>query len=96
MQPLGNLTLTNYNQELSNRPFAEKRVAFADSHVGLNAYFRELDNWNEGEITRRGEALAELALGVWPYFGPTRVEPTTRVPRAPTQGDSVTTRCRCR
>jgi hypothetical protein len=90
LHTLGNLTLTNYNSELSNRPFADKRAAFLDSHVGLNAYFRDLDHWNEGEITRRGEALAELALGVWPYFGPIRVEPAVRVPRERVQGDDVT------
>lgn len=90
LHTLGNLTLTNYNQELSNRSFTEKRAAFVDSHVGLNAYFRDLDHWNEGEITRRGESLADLALGVWPYFGPIRVEPTVRAPRDRVEGDDVT------
>lgn len=90
LHTLGNLTLTNYNQELSNKPYADKRKAFTDSHVSLNAYFREVTRWNEDEIGRRGDALAELALTVWPYFGPERVAPIEAAPRTRAAGDDVT------
>ncbi len=77
LHTLGNLTLTSYNSELSNRPYPDKRATFASSHVELNRYFAEVEHWNEGEIQRRADALTDLALTVWPYFGPARVEPVS-------------------
>jgi hypothetical protein len=70
LHTLGNLTLTNYNPELSNRTFPEKRALLGQSHVELNRYFDGVERWNEGEIQRRADALTDLALTVWPYFGP--------------------------
>jgi uncharacterized protein DUF1524 len=64
LHTLGNLTLTNYNPELSNRSFPEKRSLFAKSHVELNRYFGDMQHWNQGEIERRADALADLALTV--------------------------------
>ena len=80
LHTLGNLTLTNYNPELSNRPYPEKRALLADSHVALNAYFGDVTNWNEGEIQRRADALADLALTVWPYFGTPRLTSAASTP----------------
>lgn len=74
LHTLGNLTLTSYNPELSNRSYPEKRELLANSHVELNRYFTDVEHWNEGEIQRRADALADLALTVWPYFGPVRTE----------------------
>jgi hypothetical protein len=74
LHTLGNLTLTSYNSELSNRSFPEKRTFLAQSHVELNRYFDGVEHWNEGEIQRRADALTDLALTVWPYFGPARPE----------------------
>jgi hypothetical protein len=70
LHTLGNLTLTNYNAELSNAPFGEKKKLFATSHVELNRYFNSIAVWTSGEIDRRSEVLTELALSIWPYFGP--------------------------
>lgn len=69
LHTLGNLTLTGYNPELSDRPFAEKRDmpgGFADSPLRLNAGLRSLEQWNEEEITKRANSLATIALQVWP------------------------------
>jgi uncharacterized protein with ParB-like and HNH nuclease domain len=74
LHTLGNLTLTSYNPELSNKAFPEKRSILAKSHVELNRYFDDVEHWNEGEIQRRADALADVALTVWPYFGPDREE----------------------
>ena len=65
---LGNLTLTGYNPELSNKTFAEKLSRLKDSNVTLNHYFRkvELDVWSEEEIKSRAEYLADIAIKVWP------------------------------
>jgi len=66
----GNLTLTRYNSLLGTHPFQEKRDAiggFRDSHLRLNNYLATLDHWNEMEIQKRAQELADLAVKVWPY-----------------------------
>ena len=69
LHTIGNLTLTGYNPELSDKPFAEKltmKGGFRDSHLRLNQYLSELSHWDEEEIQKRGELLADLALEIWP------------------------------
>ncbi|MCE9575495.1 MAG: HNH endonuclease family protein [Deltaproteobacteria bacterium] len=90
LHTLGNLTLTKYNSELSNRPYPEKRAMLASSHFELNRYFAEVEHWNEGEIQRRADALTDLALTVWPYFGPARVEPVSEAGAPRGASDDVT------
>lgn len=66
---LGNLTLTGYNSEYSDRPFIEKRDmegGFAMSPLRLNKGLGSISKWDEAEILARGERLAENALIVWP------------------------------
>jgi predicted transport protein len=66
---IGNLTLTGYNSELSDRPFREKlsiKGGFRESPLHLNAYLAKLDTWNEQQIIARAQHLADLALQVWP------------------------------
>lgn len=70
LHTVGNLTLTGYNPELSNADFSRKRQIFKDSHLDLNNYFVAHEEWNEEAIKDRAEALAERALSVWSYFGP--------------------------
>lgn len=70
LHTLGNLTLTNYNAELSNSSFDEKKKKLVGSHVELNRYFTDRDRWTAKEIEDRAEALADSALAIWPYFGP--------------------------
>ena len=68
LHTIGNLTLTGYNSELSDRPFAEKRDmegGFADSPIRLNRSLATLDTWGEQEINNRTEQIAELALQIW-------------------------------
>ena len=70
LHTLGNLTLTGYNSELSDRPFIEKRNmegGFADSPIRLNHDLADLGHWNEAEIKKRAETLAKLAVQVWTY-----------------------------
>ena len=77
LHTIGNLTLTGYNSELSDRPFSEKltmKGGFRDSPLRLNQYLARLDHWNEQEIQRRAELLADLALKIWP--APTLPEET--------------------
>ena len=70
LHTLGNLTLTRYNSELSDKPFKEKRNmdgGFADSPLRLNRGLGQLEVWNEQEIVNRGQKLAEQAILVWGY-----------------------------
>ena len=68
LHTLGNLTLTGYNAEYSDRPFAEKREmkgGFRESPLKLNEGLRSLDKWDEAAIRNRAERLAAVAAGVW-------------------------------
>lgn len=68
LHTLGNLTLTGYNAEYSDRPFAEKRDmagGFKESPLKLNAGLGQLDAWNEATIQHRAGRLADQALAVW-------------------------------
>jgi uncharacterized protein with ParB-like and HNH nuclease domain/predicted transport protein len=68
LHTLGNLTLTGYNAEYSDRAFAEKRDmmgGFRESPLRLNAGLGLLDAWNETTIQQRAGRLAEQALSVW-------------------------------
>ena len=69
LHTIGNLTLTGYNAELSDRSFAQKRAiegGFQQSPLRLNEDLAHLEHWNEGEIRRRGERLADRILEIWP------------------------------
>jgi uncharacterized protein with ParB-like and HNH nuclease domain len=69
LHTLGNLTLTGYNSELSNAPYAVKRQKLAHSHLALNDYFQPVEQWRAPDIQQRAEVLTEQALQCWPYFG---------------------------
>ena len=68
LHTLGNLTLTGYNSEYSDRPFTEKRdmeKGFKQSPLKLNDGLGQLDQWNEEGIKTRAGKLAGLATQVW-------------------------------
>lgn len=68
LHTLGNLTLTGYNTEYSDRPFAEKRDmqgGFKQSPLRLNEGLGALDTWNEEAIQTRAQRLAAQAVTVW-------------------------------
>lgn len=67
---IGNLTLTAYNSEMSDRPFVEKlnmTGGFKESALKLNAYLVKLTEWNEIYIKERAQLLADKAKQIWPY-----------------------------
>jgi uncharacterized protein with ParB-like and HNH nuclease domain/predicted transport protein len=69
LHTLGNLTLTGYNSEYSDHPFARKRDmpgGFKESPLRLNQGLGTLEAWNEQEITARADRLAAQAVEVWP------------------------------
>jgi len=68
LHTLGNLTLTGYNAEYSDRPFAMKRDmsgGFKQSPLKLNAGLGTTEVWNENAIQERAGRLADEALAVW-------------------------------
>lgn len=68
LHTIGNLTLTAYISELSDRPFAEKRDmrgGFAESPLRLNIGLGQLAQWDEEAIKARSERLAVKASRVW-------------------------------
>ena len=70
LHTLGNLTLTRYNSEFSDRPFQEKRGmtgGFRESPLRLNEGLGQLDTWAETEIVARAQRLAGKAETVWTY-----------------------------
>ncbi|EPW4493845.1 GmrSD restriction endonuclease domain-containing protein [Vibrio parahaemolyticus] len=67
---IGNLTLTGYNSELSDRFFTEKRDmegGFASSPLTLNQSLRDHDTWNKESIQARSKLLADKMQTVWRY-----------------------------
>ncbi len=70
LHTIGNLTLTGYNQEYSNKSFQEKRdmeKGFKQSSLRLNQGLRDLESFGEEEIKKRANDLADLALKIWTY-----------------------------
>jgi len=65
LHTLGNLTLTGYNSELSNKSYEDKLHYLHTSNVTLNQYFKNIDTWNEEAIKNRAEYLADVALKIW-------------------------------
>jgi predicted transport protein len=72
LHTLGNLTLTAYNSEFSDRPFTYKRdmpdspeKGLKQSPLKLNQGLAVLEVWNEEAIRGRAQKLASLAVSVW-------------------------------
>ena len=68
LHTLGNLTLTGYNSEYSDRSFVDKRDmkgGFKESPLRLNEGLASIDSWNSDAIEKRAERLSTLALAVW-------------------------------
>ncbi len=68
LHTLGNLTLTGYNSEYSDRPFPEKRDmegGFKSSPLKLNEGLGQTQAWNEDAIKQRAARLAQKMVAVW-------------------------------
>ena len=68
LHTIGNLTLTGYNPELSDRAFTDKRTmvgGFDDSPVRLNQSVAHQERWAEEQITERAQMLAKKAAQIW-------------------------------
>jgi alkylated DNA nucleotide flippase Atl1 len=63
---LGNLTLSGYNSELSNKPFTAKKKMLADSGLRMNQEIARHDQWGLAEIQHRADQLAGRIIELWP------------------------------
>lgn len=65
---IGNLTLTGYNRELGAKSFQDKKSEYAKhgSHLELNRYILEQEQWTEAEITQRARLLIDRFIEIWP------------------------------
>jgi hypothetical protein len=81
---LGNLTITAYNSEYSNRTFEEKKTCkngLASSGIRLNLDIAKSEKWGEDEIRKRANELADRAVELWAY------PVTTYAPNKQTAGE---------
>lgn len=76
LHTIGNLTLTGYNSEYSDRSFKEKRdlkdkkgnyIGFKNSPIRLNRFLASLEHWNEEKIKERAEDIIKQAIKIWIY-----------------------------
>jgi uncharacterized protein with ParB-like and HNH nuclease domain/predicted transport protein len=70
LHTIGNLTLTAYNSEMSDSPFADKLAmdgGFSGSALRLNKYVVSQTTWGEPQVNERATLLGEIAKKVWPF-----------------------------
>ncbi len=70
LESIGNLTLTGYNQEYSNKTFKEKRDlpnGFKNSGLKLNRHLSQQREWGKKQIQDRSSELAKIALDIWKF-----------------------------
>ena len=62
---LGNLALTNYNGEMSNKSFDEKKSVYKNTNYHYTKEIVDYEQWQIKEINERSEAMAKEALRIW-------------------------------
>ena len=64
---IGNLTLTAYNSNLSNKDFNKKKDILLNSNLNLNRYFASIYSWNKDEIEKRAKYLFDITNKIFCY-----------------------------
>lgn len=91
LHTIGNLTLTGYNSELSDKPFSKKKTivgGFDDSPLRLNKFFRNVMIWDEENIKLRAKELANKSREIW--FAPSLPQITLDKYKKTTEKDTST------
>ena len=73
LHTLGNLTLTGYNSELGDLPFAEKKKKINDVSSKVVVLYEDVkacDTWNATAIEARADRLAAIILKLFPIEQP--------------------------
>ncbi len=68
LHTIGNLTLSGYNSEYSDRPFSEKKSmkgGFLESPLKLNKDIATQEKWNEDAILGRANRISDETLMIW-------------------------------
>ena len=63
---LGNLTLTESNSTISNKPFDEKKHYYMESIYEITKRVTDYPKWTSKAIDERAKKLAKTALDIWP------------------------------
>lgn len=63
---IGNLTLSAYNPELSNKIYEKKRELLQTSNLEMNKEIAKETEWKFKQIEERANLLSKLALEIWP------------------------------
>lgn len=61
----GNLAITNYNSEMSNKSFQEKKVFYGQSSFYYTRQLSGYADWQVGDIEARSRELIRAALKIW-------------------------------
>lgn len=66
---LGNLTLllSTWNQAMSNKPFADKKVRYRDSKIPMTSRLAAFENFGEAEMREREKEFARIAQEIWHF-----------------------------
>lgn len=71
LHTIGNLTLTAYNSNLSNKKFIEKKEmlisGYNDSSFNLSKTLKNYSSWTEQDILNRSKFLISQAINIWEY-----------------------------
>lgn len=73
LHTLGNLTLTGYNSELGDRPFAEKKKMLEEKGSHITVLYSDVkarEIWNADAIEVRAKRLSEIILKLFPIEKP--------------------------
>lgn len=62
---IGNLTLTNYNTEISNKNFIEKKKYYRESNIKTTREIAENEHWKEEDILNRANKLFDIVKEIW-------------------------------
>lgn len=62
---IGNLTLTNYNGEMSNKGFLEKKKYYENSNIMITREIANSKSWKESEMLERAKELFEVVKDIW-------------------------------
>ena len=76
LHTLGNLTLTGYNSELGDKPFAEKKALIEEKQTHVVVLYQDIrgtENWDVEVIKKRSERLAKEVFKLYPIEQPTQM-----------------------
>ncbi|MCI1966694.1 MAG: DUF262 domain-containing HNH endonuclease family protein [Oscillospiraceae bacterium] len=65
LHTIGNLTLTGYNSELSNKSFDDKKCILIQSNISISRNLIQFETWNADSIKKRAAFLFEFAKSIW-------------------------------